>query len=170
MLANGGIDANDPQSAEIPFSHTTIAVGINLCPYQCFLDGSQQVSAAATISLGSLVESSLGLVTSRTLRCPWHDTSSFSGCDQVFPGSCYRGTMASWKRFLPTQLVRELFTFLILIGKPAGDFPRLPGQAEWGSHDCQARSVAISIECFTDGWFHATIDGCRSSQVTFSLV
>jgi hypothetical protein len=33
MLTDGRIDTDDPQSAEIPFSHTAIAVGIDLGPH-----------------------------------------------------------------------------------------------------------------------------------------
>ena len=51
-LADRGVDADDPQLAELSPAVAAVAIGIYAGPQQRFLDGSQQVASSAAISFG----------------------------------------------------------------------------------------------------------------------
>ena len=93
-----------------------------------------------------------------------------TACIRRSKSMLFSGNRHSGNVFLPTQLVCELLTSLILLRNSAAWFQQVRGLYTAETSLKSSGSVAVSIQCFTDGWFHATIDGCRSSQVTFSLV
>ena len=69
-LTSGCIDAGDPQSAEIPFSLATVAVGVCVGAYNGFLGRAKQVVSPTTKALG-----------------PFEETTFCLGARRTFPGS-----------------------------------------------------------------------------------
>ena len=66
MLATSGAQTRDPESTEVTLLLAAIPERIGAAAKQRLLDGAGQLSATSAIALGSLEETILRLVTSRT--------------------------------------------------------------------------------------------------------
>src|SRR5690606_16713026 len=65
-LANGGVDADDPELAEVALADATVAGGEGARSDERFFDGAQQCAASADKPLGLLEQAAFGLGPRRT--------------------------------------------------------------------------------------------------------
>ena len=155
----GGIDADNPQAAEVAFSHATIAERINACSQESLFDSAEQIVASAAIALRAFVESLLRPITSGT----------FGGSHQILlgnvPGRLRMRRPLFARKLLGIQKARAktLTVFWRGIGSSRGWIEsRLDRVA--------LNLVAVVTQSFLDLLFHALGDTSRATQIAFSLL